>query len=394
MMRALQRIVDNMVMSQQRSNTATAGSTIAAYETTIVVLLMMGVLVLTWSSYHIMYYNNTTKQSIPMVQGGYPFFGHAIEFGSNTERFLLRCKEQYGSVFCFVVMGRRFIFMDGSYKDTYFSCNSQVLSFHEAVMVTIVPQFTIGLDSVMNRWLVPIVRRQMSIQNVPQYYSMLEGQILRVIEKEIGTLDSNKSYIHSNIQRFASNCVAACSAVSFLGTELGQNQEVLNVFLNFHQACFDVMNLACILPHSILWMVAGSVNKYKATIRRLVVPEIHQRRKKQPEPTATMSTTNDFLSVLIQTTIGGQLLSAEQIADRCMTLIFASMATTAGAMRHALYDLAGYWDTYAVRLIQEQKYVIATHGIDITPAACDAMPLLTELKHNCFSAVPCAKKKL
>jgi cytochrome P450 len=386
-----------MVMSQPIIETMMAGSAfLALYETIIAVLVLMGVGVLTWSFYrrnirdHHHSHHATAKNSIPMVQGGYPFFGHAIEFGSNTEIFLQRCKEQYGSIFGCIIMGRRFIFMDGSYKDTYFSCNSHELSFQEAVMIAIVPQFTVGLDAVTNQWHVPIIRRQMSIQNVPQYYSMLEEQILRVIDKEIGTLDTNKSYVHDHVPRFASNCVAACSAVSFLGTELGQNQEVLNVFLNFHQACFDVMNLACILPHSILWMVAGSVNKYKATIRKLVVPEIHQRRKKQPEPTATMSTTKDFLSVMLQTKIGGQLLPAEHIADRCMALIFASMVTTAGALRHALYDLAGYWDTYADRLIQEQKYVMVTHGVEITPAAFDAMPLLTAFLYESMrlSALP------
>jgi hypothetical protein len=140
-----------------------------------------------------------------MVQGGYPFFSLVMPLNLAPIRKDFYYAVRNNMVVCFVLLlwGVSLSFLDGSYKDTYFSCNSQVLSFHEAVMVTIVPQFTIGLDSVMNRWLVPIVRRQMSIQNVPQYYSMLEGQILRVIEKEIGTLDSNKSYIHKNVAQFA-----------------------------------------------------------------------------------------------------------------------------------------------------------------------------------------------
>jgi cytochrome P450 len=313
----------------------------------------------------------SSSHSVPMVTGGYPIIGHALEFGSDPEQFLQRCKDKYGSIFGCIIMGRTFVFMDGTYKDTYFASGASELSFFDAVMLTVVPQFTVGMDSMLHQWHVPLIRRQMSPNNVTQYYSTLQEQIRRILLQELGSLNVGESFVHEDVQGLTGRIVAACSAVSFLGPELGQQEEILHVFRHYHSACFHVMSLAAILPHSILWIFARNVNKYQATMRRWVVPEVEKRRA-----ASSSKQENDLLSVMIQLTDKGQLFTAEQIADRCMTLIFASMVTTAGALRHAVYDLAGHWDRYSERLIQEQEQVIGVYGSAMTPASLGAMPQL------------------
>jgi cytochrome P450 len=327
----------------------------------------------------------SSAHSVPMVEGGYPIIGHALEFGSNPEQFLQRCKDQYGSIFGCTIMGRTFIFLDGTYKDTFFASAASELSFFDAVMLTVVPQFTIGMDSMLHQWHVPLIRRQMAPNNVTQYYSTLQEQIQRILLQELGSLNEGESFEHDDVQGLTGRIVAACSAVSFLGPQLGQQEEILHVFRHYHSACFHVMNLAAILPHSILWIFARNVNKYKLILRRWVVPEVEKRRAAN-----SIKQGNDLLSVMIHLTDKGQLFTAEQIADRCMTLIFASMVTTAGALRHAVYDLAGHWDRLSERLLQEQEEVTVIHGPDITPAALGVMPQLNAFMNESMrlSALP------
>jgi cytochrome P450 len=315
--------------------------------------------------------SSSKESNVPMVAGGYPFIGHALEFDSNTEEFLQRCRDEYGSVFGFKIMGRTFVFVDSSHRDTYFVSNSNELSFQEAVMRVVVPQFTIGMDAILHEWHIPIIRRQMSLQRVSQFYSTIQEQTIHTLCQELGALKPGESYVHGDIDGLTSRIVAACSAVSFLGPELGREKEILHVFLHFHSSCFHVMSLAFVLPHSMLWFFARNVNTYRMTLRRLIVPEVHKRRAAE-----NLMSSNDLLSIMTQLTISGQLLTAEQIADRCMSLIFASMVTTAGVLRHAVYDLAGYWDRYSEQLIQEQEQVIAVHGSAMTSAALGAMPQL------------------
>jgi cytochrome P450 len=365
----LQIIVEDAVAYGQKSPTSL-----------IALLLFLG-----WLGWILRPRSYSNGSNVPMVAGGYPFIGHALEFDSNTEKFLQRCNDEYGSIFGFRIMGHTFVFLDSSYKETYFVSNSNELSFQEAVLRAVVPQFTIGMDAILHEWHIPIIRRQMSPNRVSQFYTTIQEQIQHTLCQELGALEPGDSRVHEDVAGLTSRIVAACSAVSFLGSELGREKEILHVFLHFHSACFRIMSLAFVVPHSMLWIFAHNVNTYRMTLRRWIVPEVKKRRA-----TENLMPSSDLLSVMIQLTVSGKLLTAEQIADRCMSLIFASMVTTAGVLRHAVYDLAGYWDRFSEQLIQEQKQVIALHGSAMTPTALGAMQQLNAFMNESMrlSGVP------
>jgi|NorSeaMetagenome_1021524.scaffolds.fasta_scaffold282766_1 sterol 14-demethylase len=37
--------------------------------------------------------------AVPRVEGGLPFLGHAIEYGTNPYKFVERCRKKYGRAF-------------------------------------------------------------------------------------------------------------------------------------------------------------------------------------------------------------------------------------------------------------------------------------------------------
>jgi len=144
-----------------------------------------------------------------------------------------------------------------------------------------------------------------------------------------------------------------------------------------HKACYRVINYANILPKPLLRFCAIGAKEQESVIREEVVPEVIRRRKLMAQNESLgngnieESLPKDFLTHLAKL----RHKSPEDIAKRMMAFIFASMVTSAGALTHAIYDLAGRQKEWDV-LLNEQKIVIAKHGTDLTKAAMDDMPCL------------------
>ena len=105
---------------------------------------------------------------------------------------------------------------------------------------------------------------------------------------------------------------------------------------------------------------------------------------------------NDILEHLMNLRDGSNpsaMISPEEVAERCMTVIFASMVTTAGAMVHVIHDIAGrgqmpvtvarpgtdethsttLWDA----LYDEQQYALKICEGVVSVRMMEYLPLLT-----------------
>ena len=304
---------------------------------------------------------NTRRQSnIPKVRGGLPILGHAVEFGSNTKKFLERCRRDYGKAFRFTVMGKQFVVVDPSFQMSFFT--SKTMSFAEGVRRVIPVRVTVGEESIKNTWHVPFIKSQFSVRNLTQheYLRVIQTQVEHVLEEQL------TDEVCNDPQRLAWNFIAACSAVAFVGPTLGRRKDLLNVFVVYNQAVHRLMEAYAILPESLLWLLATDVKKHRTTVRDILLPEIQRRKETGDMP-------HDMLSAMI-----AQGRAPEDMAERMMSFIMASMVTSAGVLTHSLLDLAspGRGVDERQALVAEQRSVVAAYGQDLTQEALDHMPCL------------------
>lgn len=353
--------------------------------------------------------SNVEGKAVPLVPGAIPFLGHGAAFGANPHAFFHECKEKYGCPFEIDLVGKRSIVIDGSLRKEFFTAPDTFLNFTKSVLETIVPELTVGVESVTNAWHTPIIRKQFASSLMHRFNGRLARSIIKAIDNDLPncTKIGDRSTMPS-IEPIAWSCVAACSASSFFGTKLGSERAILDVFISFHTNCFKVINMNSLVPRFILNLIASSVQKDKDTIKSFIVPEVIRRRKllaDNANGTTNTSTASDkaiatddsgevdLLQYMLDVadTATGEVVSPDCIAERAMTLIFSSMVTTAGVLNHVLCDLAGRGDDLmpacsasppdAKRTVWEclhAEQVAALRAADgLNEQALEKLPLLT-----------------
>lgn len=266
-------------------------------------------------------------------------------------------------------------------------------------MRILTPEFTFGVVSMTKQLHIPIIRKQFSPNEVGLYTKSLPNIVVNRLESKLlhQLKDVGDRIVVDDVTRIAWECVAVCSMRSFFGGSLIDCEEILGVFLSFHDSCFKILNMKDLLPKFLLKYVAASVVRDKEIIRRNIVPEILKRRDDEEYG----KTRDDLLQHLIMLNSGDSLISPEEVAERCMAVIFASMVTTAGAMVHLLNDLASrgsmkiswppasdkqldnehvnatstvtLWDA----LYMEQKEVLSRYDGNVNMSTISQLPLLS-----------------
>mmetsp|Transcript_27490 Transcript_27490/g.64146 ORF Transcript_27490/g.64146 Transcript_27490/m.64146 type:complete len:497 (-) Transcript_27490:209-1699(-) len=309
----------------------------------------------------------SSRCQAPLAAGAKPLVGHALGFGSDPRGLLLRCKAECGDAFRLRFFGNDVLVVTGKYMRTFFA-NQDALSFDEAIVRTIGAEHTVGSDAVFNPWHVPVLRRELGPSNVESYFRGLPELIERVLSEDGVAVDGLG--VCEDLTPLAWSIVASCSATTFVGPVLGLDPGLLDVFVTFHKACFAVINASAVLPQWAVRIIASRrVRRCTKFVARLLTPEIERRRTclelGEPLP-------NDLLARLMEARDkkSGELHSPAAIAKRMMTLVFASMVTTAGVLAHALWDLSGRQEQWAP-LLEEQREVVCKHGSSLTKGALD-----------------------
>ncbi|KAK3268743.1 hypothetical protein CYMTET_22768 [Cymbomonas tetramitiformis] len=320
----------------------------------------------------------TSQNGVPIVDGGVPILGHGLAFNNSPDGFLLECRRRYGSAFTLNLAGSITVVLDGIHGQDFFKAPDRVLSFKEAALRFLVPEFTVGRDSITNDFHTGLVRREFNENNVGDFAQHFEEYLQHCFQEDLGLKHKGEIKQVGDLERLAWRSIAYCSARSFMGPELCTDPEVLDVFIHFNKHCGLLINLNNVTPRWALRFLAASCAKDTATIAKIIIPEIQRRKlEEQPERAGSTGVRSDLLSSLMACKDrDGHAYSPEYLGKRMMTLIFSSMVTTAGALTQVLYDIAGrreYWD----RLYQEQATALAQTGGKLTKATLETVPFLT-----------------
>lgn len=356
-----------------------------------------------------------TCGDVPMVSGSRFFVGHALELNADPKGLLERGRREHGAVFALGgLAGRQMVVVgSGKLKKQFFE-SPRTLSFMEAGIQVLKPEFSFGLEAFRNGWHVGIIRREMAFDTVAAFYAGNQACVERCLQQTStdGTKEPTAappaSVVCADLQALAWKLIAACSARAFVGAELATNPKFLAVFVDFHKACNDVINAAHVMPDFLLkWLVARPVRRHIETVAKLVVPEVVRRRTTAQKAAQCPMSAAEKMSVSAaqcpvsaaqfppaseaqcpvwsdrpqhKDLLGAMIATdrpAEDLAQRLMPMIFASMVTSAGVLSHCLHDLAGRPEQWAA-LVAEQTHVLAEHSWSgkWTKTMLDACPYL------------------
>ena len=276
---------------------------------------------------------------------------------------------------------------------------------------TLVPDLTIGAHVIDSPFHIPILRVSLGAKNVANHYALgLELPFRRSLKKSLGDFadaQSGSKKIMDSPSMLCWNMVAHFSSMSFFGEYMCKdNDELLGIFVSLHLSCFKVINAAAVMPKFIAKWAATDISAKKKAIRRMVSAEV-RRRRENPESIVDGS---DVLSNVLKAKdpkTGEQVRerraceerhgllayfarfnsnpsrafhpsqpTADKIGDYMISVIFASMSTTAGVLTHVVFDIAGR-PNFAKRLRDETAKALKEGGGKVDAEFMTRTPNLT-----------------
>jgi len=350
----------------------------------------------------IFYYFIKENKSVPIVsypsysKSGFcswilsPFIGHSLEFWLNPKQVLVRGKEEHGDIFGLKLgINSTMVIVNSNLKKKYFSSltrdkNNYGDAMQEGLRRVINAENTDLYDGLFNSW-------HFSCLHLMIGKSKVENNTYAVLNDCIDQQFKDLSF-YDDLKILAWDIITRMSARSFVGPEIGNNEKLINVFKKFHKTVARVLDLSQFIPDLFIkgWLFfSGNLRKDYKDMEEVIIPEVIKRRKGQWKPnigalvklrpeikeknglktddivivtqirddgnisvkhpesnkdlywfTSEDFNPNDLLQYLIQKK-DKNFHSAEEISKYMLSLVFASMATTAGFTNHCLCDLAG-----------------------------------------------------
>lgn len=196
------------------------------------------------------------RGNAPQVSGALPFMGHAVAFGADPFGFLMKARKRYGvgRPFGADLVGLNTVFVDGEFAKLFFQSKEKEFSFTEATRLTLAPKLTFGEDVVDNPFHAGIIRRKSAFSKMGPFVPEFCEQVSFALQSaglDISTMVPGDTCSVESLQQVAWLCVAHCSSRAFVGLPLCNEPELIDIFINYHRACFKVF-LSPFLPYMFL----------------------------------------------------------------------------------------------------------------------------------------------
>ena len=291
------------------------------------------------------------KDWAPQVAGGVPILGHALEYSKSTFDFIEKYRKVHGRCFMARIAFKNIVFLDGTFAKAFFSAPESVLSFTDAMAQMLVPDLTIGLHVLHEPWHMPLMRVTLRAENVSSTFSLnLEPLYKRAVCRHLpgGAVRGDTSTTLLKSTPLCWDLVAHFSSLSFFGPFMFERhyEPLLKVFKELHVSCFQVINTCAVMPQFAAFFAARELHKHKERVRDMVSEEVRRRRSLPPNSPKSQTCEDDLLTTMMSArkkdgSENPDLLSDVVVADYMISLIFASMSTTAGVLTNVFYELAG-----------------------------------------------------
>lgn len=304
-------------------------------------------------------------QTPPMLSGGLPLLGHAIEFGRNPVVFLTRAREQCGDIFSFPLLGQQIsVFLGPEASEAFFKAPDTQFSSKEAYQL-MVPIFGKGIvyDTSVERmneqlgFVFPALRDD----RMAQYVQIMSEETHRYFSQWSNWGEVDLLTTMNELTIFiAGRCLIGEEFYAHLTTEFAQLYHDLEGGLNLLSFYWPYLPLPSFRRR----------DKARVRMVELISEVIAQRRADRTE-----STSENFLKVLMEAKYSdGTALNEDSITGLLITLLFAGQHTSAVLAAWTGLLLAQH--RQYIPAIQQELQTIDPYGFDLTYQGVKSMTRL------------------
>ncbi|KAL0573351.1 Lanosterol 14-alpha-demethylase [Marasmius crinis-equi] len=303
------------------------------------------------------------KTDPPLVFHWFPIIGSAISYGTDPVGFFFRCREKYGNVFTFVLIGRRVTVALGPQGNNFvLAGKGTTFSAEDAYTHLTTPVF--GKDVVYD---VPndkfmeqkkFVKVGLSSENMKLYVGMIEDEVEEFLKND----NAFAAYQKGTDEWGSEDAVKILSEITILtASRTLQGREVRgNLDKNFAQLYSDLDG--GFTPINFLFPNLPLENYRKRDVAQAKMSQFYQNFIRQRRQ-GNLEHDHDMMAALMaQKYRTGEPLKDHEIAHMMIALLMAGQHTSSATGSWALLHLAANPDV-AEALYQEQvKYFAAPDG--------------------------------
>jgi hypothetical protein len=151
----------------------------------IVQLTILGIIIFFISSKLLRQNQNLKLNEPPLIPYKYPIIGHTFDYYRNTEKFINKCREEYGEIFSLYVFGKVVTYVGSDLAP-------EVFKGHKDFDLQIALKERFPLERFLNRpdnYLAPmskLILTHLSSQDLPLYTERIQKTLIEAIDEFIG----------------------------------------------------------------------------------------------------------------------------------------------------------------------------------------------------------------
>ncbi|KAG0284326.1 hypothetical protein BGZ96_011287 [Linnemannia gamsii] len=283
---------------------------------------------------------------------------HDSEYNEDPDAFLLKCEQTYGPVFQIQYLNQTLSVVSGptmareihmyedlSFRDSvehmtgYRAFIQSVIKSHKDVNTTIHYQLIRECVSTKLSSFTPEIIERMAL-TLEQQFGSSEGKEPKLVERPLVALQ---------------NVIAATIAQIFMGSEIAENAEVLQTFINCTHDFGLILSQTGktrdtkkILRTKAQYGYLNAMHKHRQVLVEAAEPIVEQRRQQErlaSEQGVEYDRPHDVLQTMLDNVEEYGFVDLEDICGHLILLILSSMHTTLEAGMNVLFYLAAFSDT-------------------------------------------------
>lgn len=272
----------------------------------------------------------TTKPTLPVLSGGVPILGHALEFQRDLKQLMQRGYAEHGQLFSYKLANQRVAVLGGPENQrTFFTETDKKLNirkpyrFLEAMFEDAL--FLAPHEQYLEQR--PMVMELFKRKKMVEYIDLIQSEVQKMLDRwgDAGTIEVTGEIAHL-VQEVAGHCFLGSDVHEAVGREFWDLYAVLGAALD------------PLLPPNLPLPKFRKRDRAKARMKEILQPIIAERRA-HPEQY------DDILATMIgYTRQQGNTISDDTIVNLLLGLMFAGHETTAGQGAWVVIQLAKHPD--------------------------------------------------
>ncbi|KAF9128469.1 hypothetical protein BGX30_014304 [Mortierella sp. GBA39] len=283
---------------------------------------------------------------------------HDVEYNEDPDAFLLRCEQAYGPVFQIQCLNQYLTVVSGPslareihlHEDFSFRDAVEHMTGYRAFIHSVIKSHK-DIDTMLH---FQLLREGVSTK-LSSFTPEIVQKMTVTLEQQIGSSEGEEPKLIEWPLVALQNIVAATMAQIFMGSEIAENTQVLQTFINCTHDFGKIINQNTetrdtnrILKNKAQYGYLSAMHKHRQGLFEAAQPVVEQRRQQErlaAEQGVEYDRPRDMLQRMLDNVDEYGLVDLEDICGHLILLILASMHTTLEAGMNVLFYLAAFPDS-------------------------------------------------